>query len=194
VVHAMKQFRAPFTQALWNLFVDVRQRGPDGYPNRRLAVNPWLNFVDYEQSAMARLAELGRPALVQPDAGDDGTLRCYQQFSLYEDFGQPELFMPWSASFALLAGADGAPDAMRFLLAHGLHGPLGLADSARWATAAAEPKAVTARHDFWNTGLATMALVEWLDGPARSSKSFAALPEVHGALDRVFRTPQAAGK
>ncbi len=97
--------------------------------------------------------------------------------------------MPWSASFALLAGADGAPEAVRFLLAHGLHGPLGLADSARWATGAAEPKTVTARHDFWNTGLSTMAFLEWLDGPAALSKSFAALPEVRSALDRVFRSP-----
>jgi hypothetical protein len=29
VVHRMAEFRSPFTQALWNLFVDVRQRGVD---------------------------------------------------------------------------------------------------------------------------------------------------------------------
>ena len=45
---------------------------------------------------------------------------------------------------------------------------------------------MTARNDFWNTGLATMALLEWLDGPARLSTSFAALPEVRAALDQVF--------
>ena len=31
-----------------------------------------------------------------------------------------------------------------------------------------------------------MALLEWLDGPAALSKSFAALPEVRAALDQVF--------
>ena len=36
-----------------------------------------------------------------------------------------------------------------------------------------------------------MAFLEWLDGPARLSTSFAALPEVRTALDRVFpATPQ----
>ena len=120
-------------------------RGPDRYPDDSLAVNPWQNFVCYEQQVMARLAELGRPYFVEPDAGDDGTLRNYQQFSLYNDFGQRDLFMPWSAAFPLLAGADGAETAMRFLLRHKLHGPLGLADSALWATGASEPHAISAQ-------------------------------------------------
>ena len=90
---------APFTQALLNLFVDVRQRGIDIYPDDGLATNPWQNFVLYEQSVMVRLAMLGRSWLVQPDAGDDGTLTNYQQFSLYEDFGQNDLFMPWRPPF-----------------------------------------------------------------------------------------------
>jgi hypothetical protein len=143
---------------------------------------------------MARLAMLGRSELVQPDAGDDGTLANYQQFSLYEDFGQNDLFMPWSAAFPLLAGAPGADAALRFLLEHGLYGPLGLADAAHWKTGETKPSRVTARHDFWNTALATMAMLEWLDGEQRLSKSFAALPEVRSALDRVFRPePAAAG-
>ncbi len=96
VVHSLSEFRAPFAQALLNLFVNVRSRGPDRYPDNSLAVNPWQNFVCYEQQVMARLAELGRPYLVEPDAGDDGTLRNYQQFSLYNDFGERDLFMPWS--------------------------------------------------------------------------------------------------
>jgi hypothetical protein len=123
---------------------------------------------------------------MQPDAGDDGTLKCYRQFSVYEDFGDHDLFMPWSAALVLLAGADHAEEGLRFLLRHGLHGPFGLADAAKWTTGAAEPYAVTARQDLWNTSLATMALLEWLDGPARLSKSFSVLPEVHAALDRVF--------
>lgn len=186
VVHSWKEFRAPFTQALFNLFVDVRGRGLDIYPDETLATNPWFNFVCYQQDVMARLAEMGRPCLVQPDAGDDGTLNNYQQFSVHENFGQEDLFMPWSIAFALLAGADGAEDALRHLLCHGLHGPLGLADSARWETGAPEPYAVTARHDFWNTALSTMALLEWLDGQSRSSKRFSELPEVKQALDQVF--------
>ena len=194
VVHAEKEFRAPFTQALLNLFVDVRQRGIDIYPDDGLATNPWQNFVLYEQSVMARLAMLGRSGLVQPDAGDDGTLANYQQFSLYEDFGQNDLFMPWSAAFPLLAEAPGAEAALRFLLQHGLYGPLGLADAAHWKTGQAEPSRVTARHDFWNTALATMALLEWLDRERRLSKSFASLPEVRSALDRVFRPEPATAE
>jgi hypothetical protein len=86
----------------------------------------------------------------------------------------------------LLADADRAEQSLRFLLEHRLYGPCGLTDSAKWRTGAAEPYAVTSRNDFWNTGLATMALLEWLDGPARLSASFSALPEVRAALDRVF--------
>ena len=186
VVHSYKEFRAPFTQALWNLFVDVRQRGVDTYPDRGLAVNPWQNFVGYEQDVMRKLATEGRPYLIQPDAGDDGTLTCYRQFSVCEDFGQRDLFMPWSAAMPLLAAADRSEQSLRFVLQHGLYGPCGLTDSAKWTTGAAEPYAVTAHNDFWNTGLSTMALLEWLDGPARLSTSFAALPEVRAALDRVF--------
>lgn len=195
VVHSLSEFRAPFTQALLNLFVDVRGRGGDLYPETSLSTNPWQNFVCYEQSVMAKLAEMGRPYLVQPDAGDDGTLSNYQQFSLYADFGQHDLFMPWSVTFVILAGADRAEDSLRFLLRHGLHGPLGLADSAKWETGAPQPHTVTARHDFWNTALSTMAFLEWLDGDSRLSKSFAALPEVCEALDRVFpTTPRTAEK
>ena len=186
MVHQCKEFRAPFTQALWNLFVNVRQRGVDTYPDRGLAVNPWQNFVGYEQDVMSKLAAEGRPYLLQPDAGDDGNLTCYRQFNVCDDFGQGDLFMPWIAAMALLADADRSEQSLRFLLQHRLYGPCGLTDPAKWTTGAAEPYAVTARNDFWNTGLATMALLEWLEGPARLSTSFAALPEVRTALDRVF--------
>ena len=192
IVHSMKEFRPPFSQALWNLFVDVRDRGPDCYPDGNLAVNPWHNFVCYQQNVMAYLNVLGRPLFVQPDAGDDGTLGCYRQFSVYDDFGERDLFMPWSVSFALLAGAERAEDSLRFLLEHQLSGPLGLADSAKWATGGGQPYAITSRHDFWNTSLSTMAMMEWLDGPSSLSRSFASLPEIRSALDRVFpATPTA---
>lgn len=191
VVHSSTEFRAPFLQVLLNLFVDLRQRGVDCYPDNRLAVNPWHNFVCYQQDVMTRLAAMGRPHFVQPDAGDDGTLNNYRQFSLYEDFGQHDLFMPWSSSFALLSGADRADAAFRFMLAHGLHGPFGLVDSARWETGQPAPTSVTSRADCWNTGLSTMALLEWLDGSARASRQFAELPEVRAALDQVFSdTPE----
>ena len=186
MVHQLKEFRRPSRRPCGTSSLNVRQRGVDTYPDRGLAVNPWQNFVGYEQDVMSKLAAEGRPYLLQPDAGDDGTLTCYRQFSVCEDFGQSDLFMPWSAAMALLADADRSEQSLRFLLQHRLYGPCGLTDSAKWATGAAEPYAVTARNDFWNTGLATMALLEWLDGPARSSTSFAALPEVRVALDRVF--------
>jgi hypothetical protein len=190
-VHTLKEFRAPFSQALLNLYVDVRERGTDMFPEARLAANPWENFVYYEEGVMAKLAQMGRTCLVQPDAGDDGSLRNYQQFSLYNDFGQGDLFMPWSVALALLADAKGSEDALRFLLRHDLHDALGLADSAKWATGEPKPYDVTARHDFWNMSLATMALLERLDGESRLSKFFAELPEVRAALDRGFGPPQA---
>ncbi len=186
VVHRLGEFRSPFTQALWSLFVDVRQRGVDSYPDDGLAVNPWQNFVCYQQSVLTSLAEQGRAHLLQPDAGDDGTLTCYRQFSVYDNFGRTDLFMPWSAAIAVLAGVDGSEDALRFLLANRLQDAFGLVDSARWKTAAPKPYFVASRHDFWNTGLSTMAMLEWLDGDARLSRSFASIPEVRRALDRVF--------
>ena len=122
---------------------------------------------------------------MEPDAGDDGTLRNYQQFSLYNDFGHCDLLMAWSATLSPV-GRGRRPDAaVRFLLRHHLYGPLGLADSSRWATGANEPRVISAER-FLDTGLGTMALLEWLDGPAALSKSFAALPEVPPPWIRCF--------
>ena len=63
----------------------------------------------------------------------------------------------------LLAGAPGADDALRYLLDNGLgsglDGPLGLADSAQWATGAANPTDVPSFADNWNITLSTMALI-----------------------------------
>jgi hypothetical protein len=186
LTHSQSQFRAPFEQALLNLFVDTSDRGVDNYPNRSLATNPWQNFVRYERETAAKLALLGRTELFQPDAGDGGT-GGYQQYSLYNNFGQPDLFMPWSVSFALLAGAPGAEQALRTLLDEGnLHGPLGIADSARWATGAPAPTNVPASQDNWNVVLSTMALLEYLEGEQSASRDFASLPGVKAALDEVF--------
>jgi hypothetical protein len=192
-------YRAPFVQALLNLFVDTSNRGADNYPNRELARNPWQNFVRYETEVAARLAQLGRNNFFQPDAGFGPDLTpsfpgefTYLPWNLYQDnnFGQPDLFQPWSVALALMARAPGAEDALRFLLdnglGNGLDGPLGLADFAKWTTGAANPSTVPSFADNWNITLSTMALLEYLDGADRASRFFANLPEVKALLDSVF--------
>jgi hypothetical protein len=180
--------RAPFAQALLNLFVDTKGRGADNYATRSLARNPWMNFVRYEAEVAAKLDLLNRESFFQPDAGAGaGT---YHAWSLYNDHGQPNLFQPWSVTLALMADAPGAEDALRFLLdnglGNGLDGPQGLADSAQWITGAANPTDVPSRADNWNMTLSTMALLEYLEGSDRLSFFFANLPEVEAALDTVF--------
>jgi hypothetical protein len=182
------EYRAPFAQALVNLFVDTSDRGADNYPNRSLARNPWMNFVRYENEVAAKLDSLGRDNFMQPDAARGaGT---YQPWNLYNDFGQPNLFQPWSVAFMLLSGAPGAEDALRFLLDNGLgsglDGPLGLADSAQWATGAANPTQVPSLADNWNMTLSLMAFMEFLDGDESASRFFADLPQVDAALNNVF--------
>ncbi len=187
-------FRAAFEQALLNLFVDTSQRGADNYPNRSLARNPWENFVRSETDIAAKLTQLGRSNFMQPDAGAGaGT---YKAWSLYlsqdpnNPNPQPNLFQPWSVAEALLAGAPGADDALRYLLDNGLggglDGPQGLADSAQWVTGAANPTSVPSFADNWNITLSTMALLAYLDGADRQSAFFANLPEVKSALDTVY--------
>jgi hypothetical protein len=182
------QYRAPFVQALLNLFVDTSNRGADNYPQRDLARNPWMNFVRYEAEVSAKLEQLGRDNFFQPDAGAGAGM--YQPWNLYNNFGQPDLFQPWSVALALMAGAPGAEEALRFLLdnglGNGLDGPQGFADSAQWMTGAANPIDVPSWVDNWNMTLSTMALLEYLEGPNRPSLFFANLPEVKSALDTVF--------
>jgi hypothetical protein len=193
LVHSSTSFRAPFEQALLNLFVDASERGVDNYPTRSLATNPWQNYLRYERETAAALAELGRDDFFQPDAGNGGT-GGYQQYSLYNNFGQPNLFMPWSVALALLAGAPGAEDALRTLMDTPLlNGPLGLADTARWNTGASAPTNVPAWQDNWNMALSTMALLEYLDGPLSASRFFASLTTVDAALDTVFRDGDLTG-
>ncbi len=186
LVHSLSQFRAPFEQALLNLFVDTSDLGVDNYPNRSLATNPWQNFIRYERETAAKLEALGRTGLFQADAGNGGS-SGYEQYSLYNNFGQGDLFMPWSVALALLAGADSAEDALRMMAGNDLlSGPLGLADSARWATGVAGPTNIPAPQDNWNVVLSTMALLEYLEGNASSSRRFAGLTAVDSALDGVF--------
>lgn len=184
------EYRAPFVQALLNLFVDTTERGADNYSNRSLARNPWENFVRYEADAAAKLSQLGRPNFMQPDAGAGAD--TYKPWNLFEpnNFGQPNLFQPWSVAEMLFAGVPGAEDALRYLLdyglGNGLDGPFGLADSAQWATGAANPTSVPSFSDNWNATLSLMSLMAWLDGANRTNLSFAKLPEVKAALDTVF--------
>jgi hypothetical protein len=174
------------------LFVDTSELGVDSYSNRTLARNPWMNFVKYHADVAAELDEQGRPYFFQPDAARGAA--GYQAYNMWENHGQPNLFMPWSVSFALMAGAENSEDALRYLLDNGLggglDGPLGLADSAQWATGAANPTQVPSLADNWNVTLSTLALMEFLDryqGVASGSQFFASLSEVDSALDGVFR-------
>jgi hypothetical protein len=177
-------YSAAFSQALLNLFVDTSQRGSDSYGTRSLARNPWTNFVRYEADVAAKLQQLGRPNFFQPDTGAAGG--TYNSWNLYDNLGQPNLFQPWSDAEAILAGAPGATDALRYLLQHNLSGPLGLADSAQWATGAGGPTDVPSFQDNWNMTLSTTALLEYLDGNDRQNLYFAGLPEVKAALGTVF--------
>jgi hypothetical protein len=184
-------YRATFAQALVNIFVDISDRGVDSFSNRTLARNSWVNYVRYESEVSDKLQQLGRDHFFQPDAADGAA--GYKPYNFFNDFGQPNLFMPWSVSLALLAGTDGADDALRFLLDNGLgsglDGPLGLTDSAQWATGAANPTDVPSIADNWNMTLSTLALLEFLDryqGTQSASNFFASLSEIDAALDRVF--------
>jgi hypothetical protein len=190
-------YRAAFEQALLNLFVDTSERGADSYPTRSLARNPWENFVRSEADIAAKLNQLGRSNFMQPDAGfgpnplpPPQPAIIYNPWNLYNNFGQPNLFQPWSVAEALMAGAPGADVALRFLLdnglGNGLDGPQGLADWALWPTGALNPTSVPSFADNWNITLSTMALLEYLEGANRQSLFFANLPEVKAALDSVF--------
>ncbi len=183
LVHGLTDFRAPFTQWVFPLLVKLDNRGRDTYPDPQLASNPYENAVLYQRDVHAQLALVGRRTLLQADAGDDGTGMTYRQFSAYNDFGQPDLFMPWSVALSLLADPVVAEAALREQLSHGLHDPFGLVDSVHWPTGQVEPTLITARNDLWNTSLSTMALVQYLYG---ANEFLAALPEVRSALDKVF--------
>lgn len=187
VVSSDARFRAPFLQWLFPLFVELAPLPGvfpvDTYPVPELATNPLENALRYQRDVHRHLALQGRALNLQPDAGDDGSGAHYEQFSAYDDFGQPALFMPWSVAFSMLAEPEFAETALRSHLAHGLHGPLGLSDSAHWTAGAPAPSRVTARHDFWNVSLSTMAMASWL---FRDGGFLASLPEVRGALQRVY--------
>ncbi len=191
VTYGGTDHRAPFSQALVNLFVDVSDRGDDTYPNATLRTNSWQNFKDFEVDSGEYLAQLDRPYFYQPDAARGGPPSGYKAYSLYNlqpagGVTNEDLFMPWSATLALLSGDPNAEYALRFLLQSDLHGPLGMADGARWTTGADGPSIVNALQDNWNLALSLMALMRYIDGPDSAARFVADLPGVSDALDNLF--------
>lgn len=182
VVHSDPAFRAPFLQWLFPLFVKLDTFPVDSYPVPGLATNPLQNAIRYQNDVHLKLNQQARALFLQPDAGDDGN-EHYEQYSCYNDFGEPNLSMPWSVAFSLLASPSFAGPALRNHLAQGLHGPLGLSDSVHWDTGAPGPSAITARHDFWNVSLSTMAMGSFL---FQDNVFLTNLSEVHAALQEVF--------
>lgn len=186
VVHSDLRFRAPFLQWLFPLFVDLDGFSVDNYRIRELATNPLKNAIRYQRDVHRSLAASERGLFLQPDAGDDGTGYHYGQYSCYDDLGEPELFMPWSVGFSLLAETGYAEPALRNHLVHRLHGPLGISDSVHWISGEIAPSQVTARHDFWNVSLSTMAMSLFLFKDNEFLTSVSAVTE---ALEKVF-TPR----
>ena len=186
--HAFTQFRPPFVQWLFDLYVDTNDRGLDTYPNASQSTNPFDNAVRYQHDVNDYFQQVGRGLLLQPDAGSSGSQ--YQQFSAYNDHGEPNVFMPWSVAFSFLGDPQSAEAALRNSLAHNLHGPFGLSDSAIWATGAPEPTSHPANNDLWNTSLATMAFMDYLYDDSHFLND---LPEVQAALDLVFTASPIAG-
>lgn len=183
VVHTMPAFRPPFVQWLLSLFVRTDDRGLDTFPNPLLATNPHANAVAYQREAHGHAATLGRSTHLQPDAGADCSTDAYEQYSFFEDAGQPGLFMPWSVAFSFLGDPAAAEAALRSHLARGWHGPLGLSDAVNWPTGEARPRCVRAAADFWNLALSTLALVQYRFG---ANERLAGLPAVRSALALVF--------
>lgn len=179
--HSFTQFRPPFVQWLFDLYVDTNNLGKDNYPGGFLSTNPFDNAVRYQKDVHDYFEQNGRGLFLQPDAGASGTQ--YQQFSAYNAHGEPDVFMPWSVAFSFLGEPAFAEAALRNSLQHNLHGPFGLSDSAKWTTGAAEPSSHPANNDLWNTSLSTMAFMDYLYDDSHFLND---LPEVQAALDLVF--------
>ncbi len=186
--HSLTQFRPPFVQWLFDLYVDTNDLGRDNYPGGFLSTNPFDNAVKYQRDVHDYFEQNGRGLFLQPDAGSSGSQ--YQQFSAYDDHGEPDVFMPWSVAFSFLGDPQFAEVALRNSLEHNLHGPFGLSDSAKWTTGAAEPSSHPANNDLWNTSLSTMAFMDYLYD---DSHFLSDLPEVEAALKLVFPDTIIAG-
>ncbi len=163
------------------------ERGVDNYPNRSLATNPWQNFVRYERETAAKLrGTRTRPSSFNRDAGDGGT-GGYQQYSLYNDFGQPDLFMPWSVSFALLADAPGAEEALRTLLGRATcKGRWGLPTRRGGRRGRLDRRTFPPRKTIGIWCSRRWRLLEYLEGSRALLAISRAYPALSAALDKVF--------
>jgi hypothetical protein len=186
--HAFTQFRPPFVQWLFDLYVDTNDLSKDNYPGAFQNTNPFDNAVKYQKDVHDYFESIGRGLFLQPDAGSSGSQ--YEQFSAYNNHGEPNVFMPWSVAFSFLGEPQFAEASLRNSLIHNLQGPFGLSDSAIWATGAAQPTSHPANNDLWNTSLSTMAFMDYLYD---DSHYLSDLPEVKAALDLVFPTTIIAG-
>ena len=182
-------YRAPFAQALLNLFVDTSERGVDNYPDRSLARNPWINFVRYEDEVSAQLDQLGRENFFQPDAGAGaGTvpaLEPVQQLRPAQSVSAVERGARAAGRRAGRRGRAAIPARQR--LGRGLDGRWAWPTPPSGPPAPRTPRACRRspttgtwrcrRWRCWNSSTAT---------ESRASQFFANLPEVKAALDTVF--------
>ena len=181
LVHPSTDFRSPFLQWLFPIFVDVRNRGDTTHPDPELAINPYENAVRYQLDVIDSLTNRG--LALQPDAADDGTGNRYITPSAFENFGTPSLTMPWSAGFVLAADPGAGTNTVRSLLQQNLVGPFGPVDSARYDSPTGELTQFNGRYDLWNTSLWMSAAVEYLYG---DNSLLTTQPKVIAALDMVF--------
>jgi hypothetical protein len=197
IVPSLSDYRSPFVEWIFPLFVNVSGPLVDDYPVAALASNPLANATAYQRDVDARLAAEGRATMLQPDAGDDYTGTHYEDYSIWDDFGQPTLFMPWSVSSALLGDPSAGGTALQQLLASSvkgsfgyLQGPFGLVDSAFWATGDSGPTNVAARNDLWNTSVSLMSLDQDL---YQDNQYLTSAPAVQSAIAEIFHTVNLSG-
>ncbi|APZ95134.1 Ig-like domain-containing protein [Fuerstiella marisgermanici] len=181
LVHPSTEFRSPFLQWLFPLFVDVQNRGLTTYPDQASAINPFDNAVRYQLDVNQTLAARGLP--LQLDAADDGTGNRYITASAFNNFGEPNLTMPWSSGFVLAADSTTAGSAIRDYVSQSLVGPFGPVDSARLSPQSATATSYNGRYDLWNSSLWLAATLEHLydDNALLTNQT-----EVDAALDKVF--------
>ncbi|MCP4783799.1 MAG: Ig-like domain-containing protein [Fuerstiella sp.] len=181
LVHPSTDFRSPFLQWLFPIFVDVQNRGDTTHPDPAFAINPHQNAVRYQLDVIETLTNRG--LALQPDAADDGTGNRYVTPSAFESFGAPSLTMPWSAGFGLAANPDVATNTLKSFLQQNLVGPFGPVDSAQYDSPTGELTRFNGRYDLWNTTLWMSAAVEYLYG---DNSLLTEQPEVVAALNLVF--------
>ncbi|MFO0868997.1 MAG: FG-GAP-like repeat-containing protein [Pirellulales bacterium] len=195
LMHSQPAFRAPFTQWLFSLWVDVEQRGDIAIPGAEFyrAPNPLWNAERFAADLRAWLEQENR--IAPRDAADNGMgghgirsalgphgaagTETYHQYSPWLAQGEPDLVMPWSLWFDRQE-VEAPNQRVETLFAQGLAGPFGLADSAIWLAGADSPTRWNGRADLWNVSLATLALLQ------SSGNS----PQVDQQLDRVFSFDQ----